>query len=469
MKRWMAADLSNLDLLIIQIDGIHIDEDLMLLAAVGIDGNGDKHPLGVIEGATENTAVVQALLDNLVGRGLDPAVCRLFIIDGAKALSKAIRNTFGRHTPIQRCQVHKARNITERLARPLHASVRKALRQAWELDDADKAERLIKNLARRLEHDAPGVSASILEGLDEILTVTRLGLPVELRRSLACTNIIENMNGTIRQVCRNVKRWRDAKMALRWTGAAMLEAAKGFRRLKAHKQLPILRAALAAHQAAHVINPDVNGGAKRDHRGGVRRDHLAAAGLSPSPWEGPGCDAACPQQADAAARAGGTCGPTGSSVGWVVGSVRRRGLTPAALVEPVALAIHLEDVDVVGEAVEESAGEALGAEHLGPFVEGQIGGDQGRAPLVALAEHLEQQLGAGLGQRHEAEFVDDQKLVGGELLLEPQQLLVIAGLDEFVDQRGGGDEADREAPSGRPPGRDRGRCGSCRSHCCRAR
>ena len=262
MKQWMAADLSNLDLLIIQIDGIHIGEDLMLLAAVGIDGNGEKHPLGVIEGATENTAVVQALLDNLVGRGLEAAVCRLFIIDGAKALSKAIRNTFGRHTPIQRCQVHKARNITERLAKPLHASVRKALRQAWELDDADKAERLIKNLARRLEHDAPGVSASILEGLDEILTVTRLGLPVELRRSLACTNIIENMNGTIRQVCRNVKRWRDAKMALRWTGAAMLEAAKGFRRLKAHKQLPILRAALAAHQASHFINSDLEQQAK---------------------------------------------------------------------------------------------------------------------------------------------------------------------------------------------------------------
>ena len=149
--------------------------------------------------------------------GLDPTVCRLFIIDGAKALSKAIRKTFGRHTPIQRCQVHKARNITERLAKPLHASVRKALRQAWELDDAEKAEKLISNLARRLEQEAPGVSASILEGIDEILTVTRLGLPVELRRSLACTNIIENMNGTIRQVCRNVKRWQDAKMALRWT------------------------------------------------------------------------------------------------------------------------------------------------------------------------------------------------------------------------------------------------------------
>ena len=135
--------------------------------------------------------------------------------------------------------------------------MRKVLRQAWELNDADKAERLIKNLARRLEQDAPGVSASILEGIDEILTVTRLGLPLELRRSLACTNIIENMNGTIRHVCRNVKRWQDAKMALRWTAAAMQEAAKGFRRLKAHKQLPILRVGLAAHQAKHAINPDL--------------------------------------------------------------------------------------------------------------------------------------------------------------------------------------------------------------------
>jgi putative transposase len=122
---------------------------------------------------------------------------------------------------IQRCQVHKARNIAERLPKHLHASVRKALRQAWELDDAAKAERLLRNLARRLERDAPGVSGSILEGPDKILTVNRLGLPAELRRSLACTNIIENMNGTIRRVCRNVKRWKDASMALRWTGAAM--------------------------------------------------------------------------------------------------------------------------------------------------------------------------------------------------------------------------------------------------------
>jgi transposase-like protein len=252
MAAWMASDLSQLDLLVIQIDGLHIGNDLVLVAALGIDGEGNKHPLGLIEGATENAAVVQALIDNLIERGLDPNVCRLFIVDGAKALSKAIRATFGRHTPIQRCQIHKARNVIERLPKPLHASVRKTLRQAWELDDADKAERLLRNLARRLEGEARGVAASILEGLDEMLTVNRLGLPAQLRRSLACTNGIENMIGTVRRVCRNVKRWQNVDMALRWTAAGMMEAAKGFRRLKAHKQLPILKAALAAHQAKHA-------------------------------------------------------------------------------------------------------------------------------------------------------------------------------------------------------------------------
>src|SRR3954453_22782081 len=141
MAAWMAQDLSGLDLLAVQIDGLHITEDLVLLAAVGIDAEGAKHPLGLVEGATENAVVVQALLDDLVGRGLDPAICRLFIVDGAKALTKAIRRTFGRDTPIQRCQVHKARNIVERLPKALQAPVRRALRQAWELDNAAKAER----------------------------------------------------------------------------------------------------------------------------------------------------------------------------------------------------------------------------------------------------------------------------------------------------------------------------------------
>ena len=244
----MTSDLAGLDLLVIQIDGIHVAEDLILVAAIGVDARGDKHPLGLAEGATENAATIQALIDNLVERGLDPAVPRLFIIDGAKALSKAIRRTFGDAAAIQRCQIHKARNIVERLPKSLHASVRRVLRQAWELDDADKAEKLLRNLARRLERDWAGVAGSILEGIDELLTVTRLCLPKQLRRSLACTNIIENLMSTVRRVCRNVKRWRSASMAMRWTAAAMQEAAKGFRRLKAHKQLPTLRVALEAHK-----------------------------------------------------------------------------------------------------------------------------------------------------------------------------------------------------------------------------
>ena len=262
MAEWMASDLSKLDLLVIQIDGLHVGNDLVLVAALGIDSEGHKHPLGLIEGATENATVVQALIDNLIERGVDPTICRLFIVDGAKALTKVIRSTFGRHTPIQRCQVHKARNVVDRLPKRLHASARKALRQAWQFDDADKAERLLRNLARRLEQEAPGVAASILEGLDEILTVNRLGLPAQLRRSLACTNSIENVMGTVRRVCRNVKRWRNAAMALRWTAAGMLEAAKGFRRLKAHKQLPILRAALAAHHAKHTTKEKLEDGLK---------------------------------------------------------------------------------------------------------------------------------------------------------------------------------------------------------------
>ena len=156
LAEWMTSDLSKLDLLVIQIDGLHIGNDLVLVAALGIDADGHKHPLALIEGATENAAVVQALIDNLIERGLDPKLCRLFIIDGAKALSKVIRRTFGAHTPIQRCQLHKARNVIERLPKPLHASVRR-VRQAWELDNADKAERLLRNLARRLDQEADEV------------------------------------------------------------------------------------------------------------------------------------------------------------------------------------------------------------------------------------------------------------------------------------------------------------------------
>jgi putative transposase len=204
MKEWMGEDLSGLDIMVVQIDGIHISEHLVPVAALGIDSEGIKHPLGLMEGATEHSAVVQALIDDLIERGLDPAVPRLFIIDGSKALAKAIRRNFGRQTPIQRCQIHKARNIMEVLSPALHG-----------IDPACVA---------------PGL------------------------RSLACTNIIENMMGTVRRVTRNVKRWSSPSMALRWTAAAMHEAKKGFRRLKAFSQLPALRAALATHYAKEINN-----------------------------------------------------------------------------------------------------------------------------------------------------------------------------------------------------------------------
>ena len=146
LEEFMAADLSRLDLLAVQIDGLHVSDGLVLVAAIGIDGEGDKHPLALVEGATENTATVQALIDNLIERGLDPTAPRLFIVDGAKALSKAIRASFGKDVAIQRCQIHKSRNIMDRLPKDLHASTRRVLRQAWELDDAAKAETLIRNL-----------------------------------------------------------------------------------------------------------------------------------------------------------------------------------------------------------------------------------------------------------------------------------------------------------------------------------
>ena len=130
MAEWMAIDLSQHDLLVIQIDGLHLADSLLMMGAVGVDAEGNKHPLCVVEGATENATTVQALLDNLIERGLDPAVCRLFIVAGAKALTKAIRGTFGADIPIQRCQVHKARYVTERLDGKHHAAVRRALRQA---------------------------------------------------------------------------------------------------------------------------------------------------------------------------------------------------------------------------------------------------------------------------------------------------------------------------------------------------
>jgi hypothetical protein len=162
LEAWLAADLSRLDLPAVQIEGIPLAEavldDLWLVTAVGIDGEGTQHPHARVAGATEDAAVVQAPLDDLVKRGLDPSVPRLFLIDRAKALSTAIRRTFGRDPPVQRCQVHKARNILDRPPKPLQASTRRVLRQAWERDDAERAETLLCTLARTLRREALGLA-----------------------------------------------------------------------------------------------------------------------------------------------------------------------------------------------------------------------------------------------------------------------------------------------------------------------
>ena len=265
MKQWMASDLFGLDLLVIQIDGIHMDEDLILVAAIGVDAKGDKHPLGLAEGATENAATVQALIDNLVERGLDPAVPRLFIIDGAKALSKAIRRTFGAAAAIQRCQVHKARNIMERC--PNRCTLRSGAyydkHGSWTtLTRPKSCSAISPNVSNvtgpglrldfgRHQRDPHRHAAWDAEG-----AAARAGLYQHDREcdghGAACLPQREAM--------------RLASMAMRWTAAAMQVAAKGFRRLKAHKQLPVLRAALettktkthAAFLLAKPMPPNIN-------------------------------------------------------------------------------------------------------------------------------------------------------------------------------------------------------------------
>jgi transposase-like protein len=219
----------------------------VVLAAVGIDERGTKHVLGLREGATENAAAVRALLGELVERGLDPERSLLVVIDGAKALHKAVVEVFGSHALIQRCREHKKRNVTEALPERLRATVRSAMCQAYATRDPRRARRLLDNLARRLEHQHPGAAASLREGLEETLTVMRLGLPENLERVLSFTNLIENLFSRVREIGRRVRHWQSGTMVLRWTAAGVLEAERGFRKLTGYRAMPALVAALRAH------------------------------------------------------------------------------------------------------------------------------------------------------------------------------------------------------------------------------
>ena len=245
LAAWQSAPLDALDLVALLIDGVHVG-DHCLIVALGIAADGQKHALGLWDGSTENATVCQGLLANLQSRGLRTDRSLLVILDGSKALRKAVRATFGDAALVQRCQVHKTRNILEYLSDRQRPWAQAILRRAYQSTDVKTATRLLTDLARRLEDEYPSAAESVREGLDETLTVLTLHLSARLRRSLATTNAAESLLSRTRHVKRNVKRWRGGQMMLRWVAAGVLEAVKGFRRLKGYADMPTLVAALRA-------------------------------------------------------------------------------------------------------------------------------------------------------------------------------------------------------------------------------
>jgi putative transposase len=241
----LAADLSGIDPVAILVDGVGFAEQLCVVALV-IDADGRKHPVGLRQGSTENATLVGDLLVDLRERGLDVTRPVLAVLDGAKALVKGVRQVFDQPL-IQRCIVHKLRNVLDYLPEGERSWVEAVCRRAWREPDAAKAKRDLHALAARLERRHPGAAASVREGLAETLTVTHLGVPDKLAKTLRTTNPVESMLSVCRQHSANVKRWRDGQMALRWCAAGMLEAEGQFRRVKGYREIPILIAAMDRH------------------------------------------------------------------------------------------------------------------------------------------------------------------------------------------------------------------------------
>ena len=247
----LAADLTGLDLVAIMIDGVHFADHLCVVA-LGISIDGTKHPLAVVEGSTENTTLVRGLLVGLRDRGLDVTQPILAVLDGAKALSAAVREVFDSPV-IGRCQLHKIRNVQDHLPEKLSSLVGQRMRQAYHADSALAAQALLEGLAAELDKTHPGAAASLREGMAETLTVLRLGVPPTLARTLRSTNAVESMISISRDYSRNVKRWRDGQMALRWCAAGMVEAGKQFRRVNGHLHPPAIRTALARQVGTETV------------------------------------------------------------------------------------------------------------------------------------------------------------------------------------------------------------------------
>jgi putative transposase len=243
LTTWLAQALDDLDIRIVLIDGLHFRDHVILLA-LGVDSRGQKHVLALREGSTENATVCKALLADLRQRGLDLDRPVLFVIDGGTGLRKALRDTCAATAVVQRCQVHKRRNVLEHLPDALRPRVRRVLDEAYGLADAALARRRLEQLAAGLAHTHPGAAASLREGLPETLTLQRLGVTGALYRTLRSTNGIENLNGLVGRFVRNVRRWRDGRMLVRWIAAGLHEAARSFRRLRGHRDLAALVRAL---------------------------------------------------------------------------------------------------------------------------------------------------------------------------------------------------------------------------------
>ena len=248
LTQWLSRSFQDVELPVVMIDGLHF-RGRVILVALGIDDKGTKHVLGLREGSTESTRVVRSLLSDLIERGLDADRARLWVIDGGKALRRAIVECFGALALVQRCQEHKRRNVIEHLPEALHASVGRALRDAWGSADAALANKQLQRLATSLQAQHPGAAASLREGLQETLTVQGLGVTAALYRTLRSTNPIENLNGSIGHYTRNVKRWKDGAMTLRWVASALSDAGTRFRKLRGHRDMNTLIAALAVRVA----------------------------------------------------------------------------------------------------------------------------------------------------------------------------------------------------------------------------
>lgn len=244
MREHLAKRLDGLDLVAMFVDGIEVGGH-SVIAALGVVADGAKVPLGLWVGSTENATVCTALLQDLVARGLRLDERILCVIDGGKGLRKALADVLGDRAVVQRCQVHKLRNVRDHLPETRRPYVARQMRDAYRSTTATTARRRLQQLVSWLESNGEdGAAASLREGLEETLTVLKLGLPATLCRTFSTTNAIENMNGTIRRVTRNVKRWRGGGMVKRWVALGVCEAHRKFRRVKGHRDFAILVRAL---------------------------------------------------------------------------------------------------------------------------------------------------------------------------------------------------------------------------------